>query len=130
MGGNPTCLARITATGVSSTAVVSRERNTVLATEIAATSIQSSQLRPRPHVAARSATTLNSSASAASSVTTVIATTKSRIGQTRSTTARASRGGNVPVATRIAPTSSSTPPRIAVLTSIIITPVRAARRNE
>ena len=116
-GDKPTCLARITTTGVNSTAVVSSERKIVPTIARASTRSQSNHALPRPQRAVRSAITLNRPASAASSVTTVIAITKNRMGQTLLATARASAIGRIPSAIATNPTTSNAAPRMAVRTA-------------
>jgi len=118
-GETPLCRASRMTTGVSSTAVVSRERNTVLATASTTTSSQSSHVRPPPSRAARAAITRNSPASAASSVTTVMPTTKSSTGQTRSPSASASSTGRTPSRMRAPPSASSPAPITPVFTPSI-----------
>jgi hypothetical protein len=104
-------------TGVSSTAVVSRERKAVAATPSATTSNQSTHVRPRPRRAKTDAATSNTPAIDANSATIVMATTNSRTGHTRSKMSSASLGGRAPVAMATAPTASRTAPMIASFTA-------------
>ncbi len=106
-----------TTTGVSSTAVVSRERKAVATVASSTTRAQSSAVRPRAIRARRAATTSNRPAFDANSATIVTATTNSRMGQTRSATARASSAGKAPVSSATIPRIHSTPPMMARVTA-------------
>ncbi len=82
-GEMPTCAARASATGVSSTAVVSRDSTMVEAVASSTINSQSAQVRPRPTRAARWAAASNTPAFWASWATTVIATRNTRTGAIR-----------------------------------------------
>lgn len=109
IGETPMLCASTITTGVTITAVVSSERNTVLTTASATTSAQSSSTLPRPQRARRCETTSNTAASRASSATIVIATTNPSTGAMRSPRAPASVPGRMPVTTHArAMTTSAT----------------------
>ncbi len=106
-GGSPMLCASTTTTGVTITAVVSSERNTVLTTASATTSIHRTITRPRPHRASRCETTSKTAASRASSATIVMATTNPSTGAMRAPSAPASACGSSPVAMQMPATTTS-----------------------
>ena len=108
MGDTPTWTASSTTTGVTSTAVVSRERNAVLTTASRSTSIHSSQSRPRPSFASRSASAEKTPASLASSATIVMPTTNASTGRTRSPSSSRSGAGSTPMAATTTAATTST----------------------
>ncbi|MEG8035957.1 hypothetical protein QP157_11700 [Sphingomonas sp. LR61] len=113
IGGSPTRRASEITIGVSSTAVVSIDRNTVQSTARTTTAPHSPMVRPPPTRAATSASRSNTPASAASSATIVSPRTNPRTGRTRSARTPRSSSGSRPSATHTAPMTSSTAPMTA-----------------
>lgn len=124
IGDRPFDRATATTTGVSSTAVVSRERNAVTTAAKATTASQRTMTRPRDRRASRAAAASNTPACAASSATIVTATTNSRIGHTRSPISSAASSGRSPKTTAAPPRSSSTAPITASITASTMDPPR------
>ena len=122
-------------TGVSSTAVVSRLRTTVVAVANPTRRTKRYPRWPRAAIATRAATTSKTSARAASSASTTTAARKTRIGAIRPSVASASGPGRTPSATssspapsRAAASQSSAESRRTARTEIVMpTPVPWAR---